>query len=72
MLGGEAHLGQHVRFGVIHEGGELGYLRPELVGDAAPLLAGTVGVVLGEGGGDERRHHAAPLAAGVGESFRMR
>ncbi len=33
----------------------------------APLGLGGAGVVLGEGGGDERRHHAPAAPAGMGE-----
>ena len=33
----EGHVGQHVGLGLVHEAGELGQLRPELVGDRAPL-----------------------------------
>ena len=40
---------------MIQQGGELGDLGPELVGDAAPLGRGLLGIVLGEGGGDEGR-----------------
>ena len=35
--------------GFVHQGGE----RPELVGDLTPLDLRAVGVLLGEGGGDE-------------------
>ena len=45
MLGGEAHVGQHVRLSLVHQGGELGDLRPELIGHAPPLLTGRLGVV---------------------------
>ena len=37
MLGGEAHVGQHIRLGVIHQGGQLRELGAQLVGDGAPL-----------------------------------
>ena len=33
----EAHEGEHVGFGIIHERGELGELRAQLIGDRAPL-----------------------------------
>ena len=51
------------------EGGQLGGLGPELVGDQAPPRACGLGVLLGEGGGEEGRHHAPALAAGMGEQF---
>ena len=63
----EGHVGQHVGLGLVHEGGELRHLGPELIGDAAPLGAGGFGVVLGEGGGDEGRDDAAAALAGMGQ-----
>lgn len=59
----------HRAFGeVIHDGGELGHLLPDLVGDGAPL--GTCGFrhLLGEGGGDEGGDDTAAALAGVGEN----
>jgi hypothetical protein len=38
-----------------------------LIGDLAPLGLGSAGVVLGECGGDERRHHTPSAPAGMGE-----
>ena len=67
VLLGEAHVGEHVLLGFIKQCGELGQLGPDLVGDLAPLGLGGVGMVLGEGGGDERRHHAPAALAGMGE-----
>jgi hypothetical protein len=64
VLGREGHVGQDVGLGVVHQGGELGRLWPQLVGDAAPLLAGGFAVVLGEGGRHEGRHDAPPALAG--------
>jgi hypothetical protein len=49
------------------EGGELGHLGPDLVGDLAPLGLGRLGVVLGERRGNEGGDDAAALAAGVGQ-----
>jgi hypothetical protein len=63
---GEAHVGQHVVLDLVHEGGELGHLGAELVGDLAPLGAGGLGVLLGKRGCDEGGDDAAALAAGVG------
>ncbi|KQS63535.1 hypothetical protein ASG32_31320 [Methylobacterium sp. Leaf361] len=65
MLGGEAHVGQHVRLSLVHQGGELGDLRPELIGHAPPLLTGRLGVVLGERRGDEARREAKGLLGQV-------
>ena len=53
VLRREAHVGEHIGLGLVHQGGELGHLGPELVGDAAPLRLGLLGIVLGEGGGNE-------------------
>ena len=53
VLPGEAHVGEDVVLGFVHQGGELGDLGPELVGDLTPLDLRAVGVLLGEGGGDE-------------------
>jgi hypothetical protein len=40
MLLGEGHVGQHVGLGMVHDGGELRHLGPDLIGHAAPLGAG--------------------------------
>ena len=40
VLTGKGHVGQHVFFGTVHEGGKLRYFRPDLIGDIPPLLAG--------------------------------
>lgn len=63
VLLGEGHVGEHVRLGLVHKGGELRDLGAELVGHAAPLLPGSLGVVLGEGGGDEGRDDAPAALA---------
>jgi hypothetical protein len=60
----EAHIGQHVGLAVVHQRGELGQRRSELVGDLAPLQPGGVGVILGEGRGDEGGHDPPPVLAG--------
>lgn len=43
MLFRECPVGQHVRLGLIHDGGELGQLGPDLVRHGAPLGAGGFG-----------------------------
>ena len=53
--------------GFVHENCQLGHLGPELVGDLAPLDLRAVGVLLGEGGGDEGGDDAPALAAGMGQ-----
>ncbi len=45
----------------------LGTLGPQLVGHLAPLGAGGLGVLLGEGGADEGGDDAAALLAGMGQ-----
>ena len=51
----KGHVGQHVGLRVVHDGGELGDLRADLVGDRAPLYARGFRRLLGEGGGNEGR-----------------
>src|SRR5271165_32094 len=46
VLGGKAHVGEDVILGFVHEGGELGELGSELIGDPAPLGLGGFGAVL--------------------------
>ncbi len=67
VLGREAHVGEHVRLGVIHQDGELWQLGPELISDATPLSLCQFGIVLGEGRGDEGRDNASTAPAGVGQ-----
>jgi hypothetical protein len=67
VLLGEAHVGEDVRLGLVEQGGELGQLGPDLVGDLAALRFGGVGMILGERGGDERRDDAPPAPAGMGK-----
>jgi hypothetical protein len=45
-----------------HEGGEFGKLRSQLVGDAVALLSRGLGVVRGEGGGDEGGDDASAVS----------
>ncbi len=61
----EGHVDQHVGIGVVHDGGEVGNLRPNLVGDGAPLGAGGLGYLLVKGGGDEGRDDASSSLSGV-------
>jgi len=63
----EGHVGEHVGFGIIEDGEELGHLRPDLVGDGPPLCACRFGCLLAEGCGDEGRDDAAALSAGMRE-----
>ena len=62
-------IGQHVGLGLVHQGGELRHLGAQLIGDLAPLRAGRLGVLLGEGGGDEGGDDAPALPAGMGQDI---
>ena len=67
VLGREGHVGEHVGFSIVEEHGKLRQLWPQLVGDAAPLRARSVGIILGEAGGDGGRDDAAALPTGMGQ-----
>ena len=67
VLGGEVHVGEHIGLRRVHQLGELGQLRAELVGHAAPCCLRRRRVLLGEGGGDEGGNHALSALAGMGE-----
>jgi hypothetical protein len=69
MLPGESHVGQHVGLGLVHDGGELGHLGADLVGDGAPLAAGSLGSLLREGSGDEGAGDPPPALAGMGQDI---
>lgn len=64
-----AHIGQNVDFGFVEVGRQLGQLRPQLVGDTAPLFAGGVGVILRKRRADEGRNDAAPALPGMGKNI---
>jgi hypothetical protein len=53
MIPGEAHEGEDVGFGPIHQGGELGHFGPELMADLAPLGPSRLAILPDEGDGDE-------------------
>jgi hypothetical protein len=65
MLLWEAHISQHIVLCIVHECGELGNLRPDLVGDAAPLRAGGLGCLLSERRADEGGDDAPPALSGM-------
>jgi hypothetical protein len=67
MIFRKAHEGEHVDLCFVHEGSKLRHLWTQLIGDRPPLLAGSLGVVLDEGGADERRDHTAALPPGMSE-----
>jgi hypothetical protein len=66
---GEAHKGEDIGFGLIHQRRQLCNLGPELIGDLAPLQAGHFGVLLGKGGGDEGSDDTPALLAGMGQDI---
>ncbi len=65
VRGREAHVGEHIGLGVIHQGGEPWQLRPELIGDSAPLLGGRSGIVLGGYALSHWLHVSGPIAMAV-------
>lgn len=65
----EAHEGEHVGFGVVHERCELRELAAQLIGDRAPPLDRSPLAVLGERGVDEGQHHLPLSLAGVRQSI---
>jgi len=54
-----------VGFGLVQDGGELGHLGADLIGDSAPLAAGRFGRLLCEGGGDQGTGHSPPVLASI-------
>jgi len=64
----EAHVGQHVGLRLIHQGSERGHLVPELVGDAAPLCRGLLGVAPGKGRSDEGGDDPSAVVTGMRHS----
>ncbi len=72
VLGRERHVGQYVRFGLVHQNGKLRHLWAKLVGDAAPLRPGRPGIVLSEGGGDGGRDDPPAGAARMREGVFMK
>src|SRR5918993_681795 len=67
MIFREAHEGEHVGFGLVHESGELRHVGTQLVGDLPPLRPRGLGILLDEGGADKGRHYATAVAAGMRE-----
>ena len=63
----EAHVGEDVRFGAIHQFGQFLILRPQLIGNDAPLRDCGVEGVLREHGVDRSKHHLPLTLAGVGQ-----
>ena len=62
---GEAHKGEHIGFGLVHQRRQLCDLGPELIGDLAPLQASHFGVLRGKRGGDEGSDDTPALLSGM-------
>ena len=61
-LGWEVHVGENICLGIIHQGGEFRTPWPGLIGgDLAPLLAGGVDIILGEGATDPQPDADTPV-----------
>jgi hypothetical protein len=56
-----------VGFGFIHQGGEPGELRAQLMGDVAPLPDDRFLRILGESGVDHRQNHLTLTFSGMGQ-----
>jgi len=67
MLPGEGHVGQHVGLGLVHDGGELGHLGADLVGNGPPLADGRLRGLVREGRSDEGAGDATSAFAGMGQ-----
>lgn len=67
VLGRELHVDEYVGFALVQQAGELGNTRADLIGHAAPLLAGSRRVVLGERGTDPGGDDAPLDLAGIGQ-----
>ena len=69
VLPGKGHVGKHVLLGAVHERGEFGHLRPDLIGDIAPLGACGLRCVLGKGrcdeGGDDTPSSLSCMGQGI-------
>jgi hypothetical protein len=64
VLGREGHVGEHIGFGIVHEGCKLRPSGAELIGDMPPDLGGAVVVGLDQGVADGGRDHGV-LAFGT-------
>ncbi len=69
VLLGEGHVGEHIGFGLVHQGGQFRHFGAELIGDLAPLGLGGFGAVLGKGVADEGDDDPAALLVGVGQDI---
>ncbi len=71
VLPGKGHVGEHVLLCAVHGSCKLRHLRPELIGDVTPLLAGGLWRVLGECGGDEGGHDTPSALSGMGKRIAL-
>ena len=67
MLGGEAHVGQHVVLALVHEGGKLGPARAELIGHVPEGRVGSFPTGLKEHLAERRGDHALLPLGHVGQ-----
>ncbi|KEQ02434.1 hypothetical protein GV68_21985 [Pseudorhizobium pelagicum] len=67
MLGRKGHACEHVSFGIVHEGTELGPSGTELVGDMPPCLYGIIVVGLDEGLADCSGNHGVLTLGNIGQ-----
>lgn len=63
----EGHIGEHVRLGIIEDGGELRDVGPDLVGDGAPLNAGGLRRLLSKCCRDEGGDDATTALSSMGQ-----
>ena len=69
MIFWEAHEGEDVSLGFIHERGQLRDFGAQLIRNLAPLLARCLGIFLDEGSADEGGNDTTALATGVGQDI---
>jgi hypothetical protein len=62
----ECHKSQNIMLCTVHQGCKFGGFGAQLIGDAAPLQAGTLGIIWSKGRCDESRHNASPALACMG------
>ena len=65
MLFRECHVGEHILFSVVHDGGERWNYRSDLIGDTAPLSACCIRRILGKCRGDEGRDDPPATLSGM-------
>lgn len=69
MLLGKGHVSEDILFGTIHQRSEFRNLRPDLVGDTAPLGARRRWRVLSKCRGNEGGHDATSALSGLDQGI---